>query len=109
MIKTSDAAFARGRPELLNRLDEVVVFRALGPADVRRIAELELAQVATRLAARGVRLEIAAAVRAQVCARGYDQVRSMRARPRGLFFTMDGDVFGRQVPEPVTGFRVSEV
>ena len=73
------AACVRGRPELLNRLDEVVVFRALGPADVRRIADLELAQVAARLAARGVRLEVAAAVHAQVCARGYDQVRRVRA------------------------------
>ena len=66
------------RPELLNRLDEVVVFRALGAADVRRIAELELAQVAQRLAARGVRLEVSAPVKAQICARGYDQVGGMR-------------------------------
>ena len=60
------------------------MFRALGPADVRRIAELELAQVAQRLAARGVRLEVAAAVQAQVCVRGYDQVRGVMFQVQGL-------------------------
>ena len=69
------------RPELLNRLDEVLVFRSLGRADVRAIAELELRQVAARLAARGVALEVSGPVMALICARGYDQARP-RATPR---------------------------
>ena len=69
------------RPELLNRLDEVLVFRSLGRADVRAIAELELRQVAARLAARGVALEVSGPVMALICARGYDQARP-RAAPR---------------------------
>ena len=58
------------------------MFRALGAADVCRIAELELAQLVQRLAGRGVRLEVSAPVKAQICARGYDQVRGARL-PRG--------------------------
>lgn len=62
------------RPELLNRLDEVVVFRQLTAPDVRRIAELELAQLAKRLVARGVDLDVSGAVMQLVCTQGYDQV-----------------------------------
>ena len=55
------------RPELLNRLDEVVVFRQLSPAHVRQIADLELARTAARCAERGVGLEVRGARR--VCGR----------------------------------------
>lgn len=46
------------RPELLNRLDEVVVFRPLGEREVRVIAELELAKTAARMSERGIGLEV---------------------------------------------------
>ncbi|KAK9833567.1 hypothetical protein WJX81_006674 [Elliptochloris bilobata] len=72
------------RPELLNRLDEVVVFRALDAGDMRRIADLELAQLAQRLAARGVGLEVSGAVMALICARGYDQAYGARPLRRAL-------------------------
>ena len=52
----------------------MVVFRQLTAPDVRRIAELELAQLAKRLAARGVGLDVSGAVMQLVCTQGYDQV-----------------------------------
>ncbi|MFR9729859.1 ATP-dependent Clp protease ATP-binding subunit [Saccharopolyspora sp. MS10] len=52
------------RPEFLNRIDEVTVFRALGDAELTDIAALLLERTASQLQRRGVRLEVSdAAVR----------------------------------------------
>lgn len=62
------------RPELLNRLDEVVVFRNLESADARAIASLELAKTGARLVEqRGVHLEITERLMGRICAEGYDR------------------------------------
>lgn len=71
------------RPELLNRLDEVVVFRPLGAQHAAAIARLELEKTAQRLAERGVGLE------ASSSAAGRPAGRHARARAR-----VDGCVCG---------------
>ncbi len=62
------------RPELLGRIDQVVPFQRLGAADVERIAEVLLEEVAARegFARRGLRLEVSEAARARLAARGLD-------------------------------------
>jgi ATP-dependent Clp protease ATP-binding subunit ClpC len=49
----------RFRPEFLDRIDEVIVFRPLGPAELERIAALEVERVVRRLGDAGLRLEVA--------------------------------------------------
>ena len=61
------------RPELLNRLDEVVVFRQLDRHSIRHIADLVLADTALQLAKKNIKLEVAPAVMAKIV-EGYDQV-----------------------------------
>jgi ATP-dependent Clp protease ATP-binding subunit ClpC len=46
------------RPEFLNRLDDVIVFRHLNHEDLKRVIELEVGQVRKRLADRGFQLEL---------------------------------------------------
>ncbi|MAF66300.1 MAG: NDP-hexose 4-ketoreductase [Planctomycetes bacterium] len=46
------------RPEFLNRVDELVIFNPLGYDDLQRIVHLQLAEVAVRLAERGVVLDL---------------------------------------------------
>ncbi|CAM6088346.1 unnamed protein product [Calypogeia fissa] len=67
------------RPELLNRLDEVVVFRSLEKSQVRTIVDMMMEETKARLLARGVRLEISEAMLQLICDQGYD--RSYGARP----------------------------
>ncbi|MBM3287865.1 MAG: ATP-dependent chaperone ClpB [Candidatus Eisenbacteria bacterium] len=45
------------RPELLNRIDEIVIFRALGEEEIAKIVDLQLAFLRRMLEARSVRLE----------------------------------------------------
>jgi len=46
------------RPEFLNRLDDIIVFRALTPEDLKKIVDIELSKVKKRLADKGLNLEL---------------------------------------------------
>src|SRR3972149_12103246 len=46
------------RPEFLNRLDDVIVFRHLTTDDLKDVIDMELASVRARLADRGYRLRV---------------------------------------------------
>jgi len=67
------------KPELLNRFDDIIVFRKLEREDVAKILDLELARVRGRLDARGVTLEISPEAMAFLIAKGYDP--ALGARP----------------------------
>jgi len=64
------------RPELLNRLDEVLVFRSLDRPAVCAVAGLLVAETAARLleGERNIRLTVAPSLLDHICAAGYDQV-----------------------------------
>ncbi|MCU0688745.1 MAG: AAA family ATPase, partial [Phycisphaerales bacterium] len=67
------------RPELLNRIDEVVVFHQLKPEHLSGIVEIQLARLRTRLAARGMTLAITDAAKAMLAKEGWDP--AFGARP----------------------------
>uniref|UniRef100_A0A1D1YXZ2 Chaperone protein ClpD2, chloroplastic n=1 Tax=Anthurium amnicola TaxID=1678845 RepID=A0A1D1YXZ2_9ARAE len=67
------------RPELLNRIDEVVVFRPLEKTQMLEILDILLREVKSRLSAMGIGLEVSKAAMDLVCEQGYD--RSYGARP----------------------------
>ncbi|NBO92404.1 MAG: NDP-hexose 4-ketoreductase, partial [Planctomycetia bacterium] len=46
------------RPEFLNRLDDIIVFRGLTPLDLTQIVEIELSKVKKRLAEKELKLEL---------------------------------------------------
>ena len=46
------------RPELIDRIDEVIVFAELGPAQIERIVELQVALLADRVGAHAMRLDL---------------------------------------------------
>ena len=48
------------RPEFLNRLDEVIIFKPLGSSEIRKIVDLELAKVSERLAEQKLSLKVSA-------------------------------------------------
>jgi ATP-dependent Clp protease ATP-binding subunit ClpC len=67
------------RPEFINRLDNVIVFRALNEENVRDIAELEVNKVADRLIEQAITLDVTPAAVQRIAELGYDP--NMGARP----------------------------
>jgi ATP-dependent Clp protease ATP-binding subunit ClpC len=76
MLEESKRAF---KPELLNRIDDIIVFRQLVKEDVMRILEIEVKKVQARLAARKVELHLADSARDFLLTKGFDP--SYGARP----------------------------
>ena len=60
------------RPELINRIDETVIFHALGRDQLGGIVEIQLGNLRKRLAARGITLGVTAAATAALASEGYD-------------------------------------
>jgi ATP-dependent Clp protease ATP-binding subunit ClpB len=67
------------RPEFLNRVDDVVIFRPLGEAQLEHIVDLRLADLRKLLEPRKITLELTAGARHQLLLTGYD--RQYGARP----------------------------
>jgi len=67
------------RPEFLNRIDEVVIFHALGRDEIARIVDIQLAGLRKRLEDRRIHLEVTDAARALLAREGYDP--TFGARP----------------------------
>ena len=74
-----EAAKRSFKPEFLNRIDEVIVFRELTHADVEQILELELNKVRDRIAVRGWRLHLQKKAKAFLMSNGFNRL--MGARP----------------------------
>jgi ATP-dependent Clp protease ATP-binding subunit ClpB len=67
------------RPEFVNRIDEIVVFEPLSKEHIRTIVDIQLRQLADRLAARKLTLELSDAARDLLATEGYDP--AFGARP----------------------------
>ncbi|MBA3524420.1 MAG: ATP-dependent chaperone ClpB [Geodermatophilaceae bacterium] len=82
------------KPEFVNRLDDVVVFAALGPAELAAIVDIQVDVLARRLAARRLTLQVTEAAREWLSLGGLDPVYG--ARPlRRLVQSAIGDRLAR--------------
>jgi ATP-dependent Clp protease ATP-binding subunit ClpB len=77
----------RFRPEFLNRLDEIVLFKPLTQAEIERIVDLMFNSLRQRLAERSMTLELAEPARRSIAERGYDPVYG--ARPLRRFISRE--------------------
>ncbi|HEY0402964.1 MAG TPA: AAA family ATPase, partial [Blastococcus sp.] len=69
---------AQFKPEFLNRLDDIVVFRALGSDELTGIVDIQVGVLARRLAARRLTLTVADAAREWLALNGFDPVYGAR-------------------------------
>ena len=79
-----DALRRQFRPEFLNRVDEIVVFRALTEAELAKIVEIQLEGLRKRLAERRITLEVTEAAKAHLARVGYDPVFGARPLKRAI-------------------------
>ena len=82
------------KPEFLNRLDDVIVFDALGPAELARIVDLQVSRLARRLDDRRLTLTVTDAAREWLSLTGFDPMYGARPLKR-LVQTAIGDKLAR--------------
>jgi ATP-dependent Clp protease ATP-binding subunit ClpB len=70
------------RPEFLNRVDDIIVFRPLSREDLVRIVDLQLVRLEQLLAGRNLKLELTPEARALLAEQGYDPVYGARPLKR---------------------------
>ena len=79
-----DALQAHFRPEFINRIDDIILFHALGRAHVREIVRIQLRQVAERLANRRMAVDLTDAALDLLADRGFDPVYGARPLKRAV-------------------------
>jgi ATP-dependent Clp protease ATP-binding subunit ClpB len=82
------------RPEFLNRVDEIIIFRPLAQVDIRRIITLQLNRVLATLAAREITLEVTDEAKDWLAKLGYDPTYGARPLKR---------VIQKHVVNPLSG------
>jgi len=100
------------RPEFLNRVDDIVMFKPLTLAETEQIVDLQVKELQQRLAALGVALELTAAARGFVARTAYDPVYGARPLKRYLQHHLETKI-GRAMIASEVGdgslFKVDEV
>jgi ATP-dependent Clp protease ATP-binding subunit ClpB len=72
------------RPEFLNRVDDIIIFRALGAAELERIIDLQLGHLDRLLADRNLTIELLPEARALIAQEGYDPAFGARPLKRAV-------------------------
>ncbi len=72
------------RPEFINRLDDIIVFRPLGVSEIKQIVRIQVRQLAARLKDRRIELEITDEALLQLATAGYDPVFGARPLKRAI-------------------------
>jgi ATP-dependent Clp protease ATP-binding subunit ClpB len=79
-----DAVREHFRPELLNRIDEIVIFQPLGMEQISQIVTIQLVGLRKRLAERKISLELTSAAQSLLAREGYDPVYGARPLKRTI-------------------------
>ena len=77
------------RPEFLNRIDKVIVFRALTKKDILKIVDLQIDELKTRLQKKGLSLELTPAAKQYLLEHGYDPLNGVRPLRRLIQDTIE--------------------
>jgi ATP-dependent Clp protease ATP-binding subunit ClpC len=82
--KIMDEAKKTFRPEFLNRLDDIIVFRSLTKPDLIEILDLEITKVMQRLKARNIVLQLDDKAKDHLVSKGYDPLYGARPMRRAV-------------------------
>ena len=82
--KVMEALKGYFRPEFLNRIDEIVVFRKLSDEDIAKIAKLMLAEITKRIENLGIAIEFSDEVTSLLAKEGFDDVYGARPLRRAI-------------------------
>jgi ATP-dependent Clp protease ATP-binding subunit ClpB len=97
------------RPEFLNRVDDIVLFKPLTLPEIERIVDLQTEDLRRRLTDRGIRLELTDAARAWLGRVGYDPVYGARPLKRYLQHELESKIARALVAGEVTDGSIVKV
>jgi ATP-dependent Clp protease ATP-binding subunit ClpB len=80
--RVEDAIKESFKPEFINRIDEIIIFRSLTQEDLKRIVDLQVALMAKRTAERNITLTFSEKLRETLAKEGYDAVYGARPLKR---------------------------
>jgi len=72
------------RPEFLNRVDEIIIFKALSKEVIRQILDIQIDELRKRLEGRGIGIDVEKEAKSELAERGYDPVYGARPLKRVL-------------------------
>jgi ATP-dependent Clp protease ATP-binding subunit ClpB len=72
------------RPEFINRLDDIIIFRSLGVNEIKQIVVIQLDKLAARLRERNIELVLSEEASLQLATAGYDPVYGARPLKRSI-------------------------
>ena len=80
------------RPEFLNRVDQIVVFKALDQVDIKQILDIQLDQVIKRAAEQGITLKIQAKAKELLIEKGYNAEQGARPMRRAIQESLENEL-----------------
>lgn len=89
------------RPELLNRIDKVIVFRALTQKDIYRIIDLQVDELKMRLQRRGISVQLDPSAKHYLLENGYDAKNGVRPLRRLIQDTIEDYLAAKVLEEQV--------
>ena len=72
------------RPEFINRLDDIILFRSLEPSDLKKIVDIQLAKIQKILESKRIHLEVDESARSLLAKAGWDPVFGARPLKRAI-------------------------
>ncbi len=90
------------RPELLNRIDKVVVFRALTKENAMNIVDLQIEELNARLVKKGVGVDVSSSAKKYLIEKGYDAKNGARPLRRLLQETLENHLADQIIADKVS-------
>ncbi|MFO0882474.1 MAG: ATP-dependent Clp protease ATP-binding subunit [Candidatus Saccharimonadales bacterium] len=90
--KVNDELKKHMRPELINRIDKIVVFRALTKADVKQIIDVQISELQSRLQRKKMGLTLNAGAKEWLLEHGYDAHNGVRPMRRLIQDTIEDHI-----------------
>lgn len=89
-------------PELLGRIDQIIVFAALGLADLQRITDLHVAELQTRLEKKKITIDVSKGVRSEIAQRAFAENAGARPIRRVVQELLEDPIAASVVTEELT-------
>ena len=89
------------RPEFLNRLDEIIVFRHLTKSDISQIADIMIKQLQDRMKEKEIELEIKQIVKTIIVDQGYDPIYGARPLRRAVMRLLEDNLAQECLSKPL--------